>query len=117
MRQSGIGNSKTFTPRNPVRTFTFGTNRLTRTSVCFTSPRNGAGPPSVMENKLLQRRKAPERHLLDRVAVLHIAYVTTYDASDITQWSGLGYHISECLKGESTQIERIGPLLHCDPLY
>ena len=70
-----------------------------------------------MENKSLQRRKAPDRPSSERVAVLHIAYVTTYDASDLTQWSGLGYHIFECLKDESTHIERIGPLLHYDTLY
>ena len=51
------------------------------------------------------------------IAVVNIAYVTTYDASDVTNWSGLGYFISECLKDKSTSLEYIGPLSHYDSLF
>ena len=44
-----------------------------------------------------------------------IAYVTTYSASDVTKWSGLGYYISECLKDISTHVECVGPLLYYTP--
>ena len=41
---------------------------------------------------------------------MKLAYVTTYDATDIKQWSGLGYYITESLKNQSLSIEYIGSL-------
>ncbi|WP_026731433.1 glycosyltransferase family 4 protein [Fischerella sp. PCC 9605] len=41
---------------------------------------------------------------------MKIAYVTTYDATDITQWSGLGYYIPQSLKSQSLSVEYIGSL-------
>ncbi len=32
---------------------------------------------------------------------MKIAYVTTYDATDVGQWSGLGYYIPQSLKNQS----------------
>jgi glycosyltransferase involved in cell wall biosynthesis len=48
---------------------------------------------------------------------MDIAYVTTYSASDVTQWSGLGHYISECLKSISTHVEHVGPLSHHVPPF
>jgi glycosyltransferase involved in cell wall biosynthesis len=48
---------------------------------------------------------------------MDIAYVTTYNASDVTQWSGLGHYISECLKGISTRVDYVGPLSQRIPPY
>jgi len=48
---------------------------------------------------------------------MNIAYVTTYDASDITNWSGLGYYIAESLKDKSTTLEYLGPLSHYDSIF
>lgn len=39
-----------------------------------------------------------------------IAYVTTYDAKDIENWSGLGYHIAKALEDENNDIIYIGGL-------
>jgi hypothetical protein len=39
-----------------------------------------------------------------------VAYVTTYDSSDVRAWSGLGYHIARCLNLAGITAERIGPL-------
>jgi glycosyltransferase involved in cell wall biosynthesis len=41
---------------------------------------------------------------------MKIAYVTTYDASDVEQWSGLGYFIARALKQQSIDVVPIGPL-------
>jgi glycosyltransferase involved in cell wall biosynthesis len=48
---------------------------------------------------------------------MDIAYVTTYNASDVTQWSGLGHYISECLKDISTRVDYVGPLSQRIPSY
>ncbi len=41
---------------------------------------------------------------------MKIAYVTTYDAKDIRQWSGTGYYMPLALKNQSMSVEYIGPL-------
>lgn len=41
---------------------------------------------------------------------LKIAYVTTYDASDVNNWSGTGYYISKTLEKIAGKIEYIGGL-------
>ena len=41
---------------------------------------------------------------------MKIAYVTTYDPLNITNWSGIGYYIARALKNQSADIEYIGPL-------
>jgi glycosyltransferase involved in cell wall biosynthesis len=41
---------------------------------------------------------------------MKLAYVTNYNARDINKWSGLAYHISQCLKNKATSVEYIGPL-------
>jgi glycosyltransferase involved in cell wall biosynthesis len=41
---------------------------------------------------------------------MKIAYVTTYDSSDINQWSGLGTNIKKALENSGFQIEAIGNL-------
>src|SRR5262245_37968784 len=41
---------------------------------------------------------------------MKIAYVTTYDASDVRHWSGLGYFILKALEQQSIKIIRIGSL-------
>jgi glycosyltransferase involved in cell wall biosynthesis len=38
------------------------------------------------------------------------AFVTEYDARDITSWSGLSYHISDALETAGVSIEYVGPL-------
>ena len=39
-----------------------------------------------------------------------IAYATTYDASDITQWSGTGYYVAKSLREQGILLEQTGPL-------
>ena len=41
---------------------------------------------------------------------MNIAFVTTYDAQDIINWSGLGYHISRSLENNGNNLEYIGNL-------
>jgi glycosyltransferase involved in cell wall biosynthesis len=41
---------------------------------------------------------------------MKIAYVTTYDASDIRNWSGLGYFILKALEQQSIEIIQVGSL-------
>lgn len=41
---------------------------------------------------------------------MKIAYVTSYDASDVKQWSGLGYHIAGALRGAGLDLGEVGPL-------
>ena len=41
---------------------------------------------------------------------MRIAYVTTYDASDVRQWSGLGRYIAEALKQQQIDVRYVGPL-------
>ena len=41
---------------------------------------------------------------------MRVAYVATYDPSDVRAWSGLGYYISLCLGLAGIAVERIGPL-------
>ena len=47
---------------------------------------------------------------------MKIAYVTTYDASDIRHWSGLGYYISQSLAGAGLELDYIGTLKREVPL-
>jgi glycosyltransferase involved in cell wall biosynthesis len=47
---------------------------------------------------------------LGRMNIANIAYVTTYDATDLHAWSGLGYYILQSLKGSGFQIQTIGNL-------
>ncbi len=48
---------------------------------------------------------------------MKVAYVTTYAASSIANWSGSGYSIEKALLHQSINIERIGPLKeYCDPV-
>src|SRR4051812_29887482 len=42
--------------------------------------------------------------------IMKIAYVTTYDASDIRNWSGLGYCILKALEQQFIEIIQIGSL-------
>jgi glycosyltransferase involved in cell wall biosynthesis len=39
-----------------------------------------------------------------------LAYVTPYDAGDVTKWSGLGYYICSALEAQGLAIERVGSL-------
>lgn len=41
---------------------------------------------------------------------MKISYITTYDATDIHNWSGLGYYISNALANQNAEIEYIGNL-------
>jgi glycosyltransferase involved in cell wall biosynthesis len=46
---------------------------------------------------------------------MRIGYVTTYDASDVTAWSGLGYFIAKALENQRIDVVRVGPLTeYCD---
>jgi glycosyltransferase involved in cell wall biosynthesis len=46
---------------------------------------------------------------------MRIGYVTTYDASDVREWSGLGYFIAKALENQSIDVVPIGPLTeYCD---
>jgi len=41
---------------------------------------------------------------------MKIAYVSTYDSSNIRQWSGVGYFMGKALERECGEVIRIGPL-------
>jgi len=41
---------------------------------------------------------------------MKIAYVTTYDASDVHGWSGLGFYLAKALQKEKAEMEFIGDL-------
>ena len=41
---------------------------------------------------------------------MKIAYVTTYNAENIRQWSGTGYHIQKCLTDQGAEVIHIGSL-------
>jgi len=41
---------------------------------------------------------------------MNIAYVTTYDARDIKNWSGIGYYMAHSLENQSMIVEYIGSL-------
>ena len=41
---------------------------------------------------------------------MNIAYITTYDPSDVNKWSGLGYHISQTLVQQGNNLDYISPL-------
>jgi hypothetical protein len=41
---------------------------------------------------------------------MRVAYVTTYDANDIRNWSGTGYYIAQALQQQSISVEFIGSL-------
>jgi glycosyltransferase involved in cell wall biosynthesis len=41
---------------------------------------------------------------------MKIAYVTSYDANDVRQWSGLGYYIAQALRKAELAISEVGPL-------
>lgn len=41
---------------------------------------------------------------------MKIAYVTTYDSTNVKNWSGLGYYIAKTLQQQSIDITYIGPL-------
>jgi glycosyltransferase involved in cell wall biosynthesis len=41
---------------------------------------------------------------------MRVAYVTSYDARDVRQWSGLGHYIARALEGQGLELEYIGPL-------
>jgi hypothetical protein len=41
---------------------------------------------------------------------MKISYVTSYNASDISKWSGTGHHIAKALENPFTKIDRIGDL-------
>src|SRR4051794_36341402 len=41
---------------------------------------------------------------------MRIAYVTTYDARDRRNWSGLGFYIARSLEGAGCKLDYIGPL-------
>ena len=39
-----------------------------------------------------------------------VAYVTTYDSTDVSHWSGLGFYIANCLQEAGCSLQRIGSL-------
>lgn len=41
---------------------------------------------------------------------MKIAYITTYNPHDVTNWSGVGYYIAQTLKNENFEIDYLGPL-------
>jgi glycosyltransferase involved in cell wall biosynthesis len=41
---------------------------------------------------------------------MNISYVTTYDAGDIQQWSGLGYNIATALEQQNASLDYVGNL-------
>lgn len=41
---------------------------------------------------------------------MRIAYVTTYDSSDVSQWSGLGFYIAEALRAAGLAVAELGPV-------
>jgi glycosyltransferase involved in cell wall biosynthesis len=46
-----------------------------------------------------------------------IAYATTYDALDVSHWSGTGYHIALALMAHGFDLKFIGPLPHPKALW
>jgi glycosyltransferase involved in cell wall biosynthesis len=48
---------------------------------------------------------------------MRIAYITTYDSTNVRNWSGSGSFIAKCLEQQSIEVRRIGPLnLYTDPV-
>jgi glycosyltransferase involved in cell wall biosynthesis len=47
---------------------------------------------------------------------MQIAYVTTFDATSITSWSGTAYYIAKALEKQSFSIDYIGPLTEYWPM-
>lgn len=47
---------------------------------------------------------------LTNAQTMKITYATTYDASDVHHWSGLGYHIAKALQRQEFELNFIGPL-------
>jgi glycosyltransferase involved in cell wall biosynthesis len=43
---------------------------------------------------------------------MRIAYISILPADDIHSWSGLNYHILECLRAQGYEVDLIGPLYH-----
>lgn len=41
---------------------------------------------------------------------MKVAYVTTYNAQDVHQWSGLGYYIAQSLQNQALTLDYVGPL-------
>lgn len=41
---------------------------------------------------------------------LSVAYITPYDANDLTKWSGLGFYISHCIREQGLNLHHVGPL-------
>src|SRR5262245_38646001 len=41
---------------------------------------------------------------------MRIGYVTTYDAADVSEWSGLGYFMAKALENQLLDVVRVGPL-------
>ncbi len=41
---------------------------------------------------------------------MRIAYVTSYSAGDVNNWSGLGYHIAQSLENQGMALDFVGPL-------
>ncbi|WP_088243171.1 glycosyltransferase family 4 protein [Calothrix rhizosoleniae] len=39
---------------------------------------------------------------------MRVAYITTYDARDIANWSGIGFYMAQSLKEQSIQVDLIG---------
>lgn len=48
---------------------------------------------------------------------MKISYVTTYNAKDIHQWSGLGYYLAQSLENQGTEIDYIGNLNFKNELF
>ncbi|HEY9601122.1 MAG TPA: glycosyltransferase family 4 protein [Allocoleopsis sp.] len=42
---------------------------------------------------------------------MKVAYVTEYDAGDISKWSGTGYYITKSLKNQGLSLDYLGPLV------
>ena len=42
--------------------------------------------------------------------VIRVAYATTFDASNVADWSGLPYHIARSLEDQSMSLDFVGPL-------
>jgi glycosyltransferase involved in cell wall biosynthesis len=41
---------------------------------------------------------------------MNLSYVTTYDASDVQSWSGIGFYMAQSLQSETVNIELVGAL-------
>lgn len=41
---------------------------------------------------------------------MKLAFVTSYDARDVANWSGLGHHIAQALEAEGVDLDYVGPL-------